>query len=90
MSTARDAGRPGSGHKLGTGPSGTTEQQLVFLNIHWGSQYSFTAPAQPGGRWAAVARFGQHDQIAGESAAELLAPVGDHYKASKPAGGDMQ
>jgi hypothetical protein len=90
MSPAAGAGRPGPGHQAGTGLSGTTEQQLVFLNTHWGRQYSFTAPAKPGGRWTAVARFGQNDQIAAESATELLALVRDHYQASKPAGGEAR
>ncbi len=34
-----------------------------------------TAPAKPGGKWAAVARFGQYDQITAESAAGLLEGV---------------
>jgi hypothetical protein len=90
MSTAGSIGRPGPGHGAGVELSGTVEQQLVFLNTHWGRKYSFTAPAKPGGRWAAVATFGQHDQIAADSATELLALVRDHYQASKPAGGDTQ
>jgi len=60
------------------------------LNTHRAGKYSFTAPATPGGRWTAVARFGQHDQLAAESAAELLEPVRGHYKASKPAEGGAQ
>ena len=59
--------------------SGTTEQQLVFLNTHWGSKYVFAPPAEPGGQWTATAKFGQHDQIDGCSAAELLREVRDHY-----------
>lgn len=81
---------PGSGHGAGKELTGTVEQQLVFLNTHWGREYSFTSPAKAGGRWKAVARFGQHDEIAAESAAELLALVRDHYHASKPAEGDTQ
>lgn len=90
MSTARGKGVPGSGHEGGKGLSGTVQQQLVFLNTHWGSKYCFTAPAQPGGSWTAAARFGQHDQLAAESATELLELVRGHYQAGKPAGGEKQ
>jgi hypothetical protein len=90
MSTAGGIGIPGSGHEASVELSGTGQQQLVFLNTHWGSKYSFTAPAKPGERWMAAARFGQHDQLAAESATELLALVRGHYQASKPAGGDSQ
>jgi hypothetical protein len=90
MSMRGSAGVPGSGHQAGTGLSGTLQQQLVFLNTHWGSKYWFTAPAEPGGRWTAAARFGQHDQLAAESAADLLELVRGHYQASKPAEGGLQ
>jgi hypothetical protein len=76
-------------HGADVGLSGTAEQQLVFLNTHWGRKYSFAAPAKPGGQWTAVARFGQHDQIAAESATELLALVRDHYQASRPTGNEV-
>jgi hypothetical protein len=59
----------------------------VFLNTHWGSKYSFTAPAKPRDRWTATAKFGQHDQLTGETAAELLERVHAHYQANRPAGG---
>jgi hypothetical protein len=72
MSTARGTGVPGSGREAGMSLSGTVQQQLMFLNTHWGSKYSFAAPAKPGSRWTAAARFGQHDHLAAESAAELL------------------
>jgi hypothetical protein len=85
MSTAGGTGVPGSGHQAGMGLSGTVQQQLVFLNTHWGAKYSFTAPAEPGGRWTAVARFGEYDQLAAESAAELLELVRGHYQANKGA-----
>jgi hypothetical protein len=90
MSTAGGTGVPGSGREAGMGLSGTLQQQLVFLNTHWGTKYSFTAPAKLGGQWTAVARFGQHDQLAAESAAELLELVRGHYQANKPAGGEAQ
>ena len=63
--------------------SGTTEQQLVFLNTHWGSKYSFATPKKPGDQWTATAKFGQHDQLHGWSAAELLQEVRGHYWAHK-------
>jgi|HubBroStandDraft_4_1064222.scaffolds.fasta_scaffold70072_3 hypothetical protein len=29
--------------------TGTTEQQLIFLNVYWGRMYAFTAPNGAGG-----------------------------------------
>jgi hypothetical protein len=80
--------RPPSARRTEVG--GTLQQQLVFLNTHWGSKYSFTAPAKPGSRWTAAARFGQHDRLAAESAAELLDLVRGHYQASRPTEGEAQ
>jgi hypothetical protein len=80
MSTAGGIGLPGSGDAAGVELSGTVQQRLVFLNTHWGSKYSFIAPPRPGGRWTAVARFGQHDELAAESAADLLELVRSHAR----------
>jgi hypothetical protein len=85
MTTADRAGLPGPG-RAGVELRGTVPQQLVFLNTHWGSKYSFTAPAKPRERWTAAARFGQHEELTGETAAELLERVHAHYQANKPAG----
>jgi hypothetical protein len=63
---------------------GTPQQQLVFLNTHWGSKYTFAAPAEPGSPWTATATFGEHDELHGSSAAELLDQVRGHYRASRP------
>jgi hypothetical protein len=57
----KDRARPATRTEL----SGTQQQQLVFLNTHWGDKYSFAAPEAPGGQWTATAKFGQHDQIQG-------------------------
>jgi hypothetical protein len=62
----------------------TKEQQLVFLNVHWGRRYLFAAPDSPGGEWAATANFGQHHQLQKPSAAELLLAVRRHYSAKRP------
>jgi hypothetical protein len=66
--------------------SGTTRQQLVYLNVHWGSRYSFAAPEAPGGQWMAMAKFGQHDRLQEWSATELLAEIRGHYQANRPTG----
>lgn len=63
---------------------GTKEQQLIHLNMHWGSRYDFTAPQNIGDKWTATARFGERDQIQASSAAELLKEVRDHYQTSRP------
>jgi hypothetical protein len=65
---------------------GSREQQLVFLNMHWGGQYSFAAPAAPNGLWTATARFGLCDRLDGDSAGDLLEQVRHHYRASGPCG----
>jgi hypothetical protein len=63
---------------------GTRGQQLVFLNTHWGSKYSFAAPETPDAQWRATAKFGQHDQLHEWSATELLELVRGHYQANRP------
>lgn len=65
---------------------GTHLQQLVYLNTHWGSKYSFAGPQAPGGQWTATARFGQYDQLHAWTAAELLEEVRGHYQVNRPKG----
>jgi len=69
------------------GLHGTPQQQIVFLNTHWGSKYTFEAPQAPGSGWTATAKFGQHDRIEAPSAAELLGEIRDHYHANTSEGG---
>jgi hypothetical protein len=59
--------------------TGTPEQQLVFLNIHWGRMYEFTAPDQVGAAWTAQAKYGDHDKLQAQSATEMLHMVRAHY-----------
>jgi hypothetical protein len=54
---------------------GTSEQQLIFLNTHWGRMYRFSAPDAAGGKWTAIAIFGQGDELQEESTTELLLAV---------------
>jgi hypothetical protein len=65
------------------GLRGTTEQQLIHLNTHWGSRYDFAAPKDLHGKWIAKAKFGEHDDLQAQSATELLLAVRDHYAANK-------
>jgi hypothetical protein len=64
--------------------SGTVEQQLIHLNMHWGSRYAFAAPKSPDGKRTAKANFGEHDELAEESATELLHAVRQHYTVNRP------
>jgi hypothetical protein len=64
--------------------SGTAEQQLIHLNMHWGSRYDFTAPQDAGGTWAARANFGEHDELTEDTATDLLLAVRRHYEANRP------
>ena len=57
------------------GLQGTPEQQLIFLNTHWGRRYDFAAPGSPGGTWAATDKFGDHDKLEAASGPELLKAV---------------
>ena len=66
--------------------AGTSQQQLMFLNTHWGSKYSFAPPEAPGGQWTATANFGHYDQLHAWTAAELLEDVRGHYQANRPKG----
>jgi hypothetical protein len=49
---------------------GSREQQLIFLNTHWGPRYAFSPPDSAGGKWTATARFGQCDELQEQSATE--------------------
>ena len=63
---------------------GTSEQQLIFLNTHWGRRYTFTAPQAANCKWIATARFGQRDELEERSATDLLLAVRLHYVANQP------
>jgi hypothetical protein len=60
---------------------GTAEQQLIYLNTHWGRRYEFAAPQNAGGPWTATARFGGHDRLQAPTPAALLGQVRAHYQA---------
>lgn len=74
-------GAPGPGEL-----TGTNEQLLVYLNTHWGREYSFAAPGAPGSKWTATAKFAEQARLEEWSAAELLEEVRGHYQANKPDG----
>jgi hypothetical protein len=59
--------------------TGTPEQQLVFLNLHWGRRYEFALPQAPNGKWTATDKFGDHAELQASSATELLEAVRTHY-----------
>lgn len=63
---------------------GSAEQQLIHLSMHWGARYDFTAPRQPDQKWTAKANFGEHDELAEETATDLLLAVRRHYEANRP------
>jgi hypothetical protein len=64
-------------------PTGTPEQQLVFLNMRWGRMYEFTAPDQACAPWTAQAKFGNREKLQAKSATEMLLVVRAHYAAKK-------
>lgn len=76
------AGGRGEQRGFARGLIGSRQQQLVFLNIHWGRKYEFAAPALPDGHWTATARFGEGDRLRGDSAGQLLEQVRYHYRSS--------
>lgn len=63
---------------------GTAAQQLIHLNMHWGSRYDFTAPQDAGRIWTAMANFGDHDELTEDTATDLLLAVRRHYAANRP------
>jgi hypothetical protein len=52
--------------------------------MHWGSRYDFTAPQDAGGIWTARAKFGAPDELAEDTATDLLLAVRRHYEANRP------
>jgi hypothetical protein len=66
---------------------GTAEQQLIYLQTHWGRRYEFALPQAPGGPWTATATVGGHDRLQAPAPAALLEKVRAHYQARKPHGG---
>jgi hypothetical protein len=75
----------GGGWKLAE-LEGTVEQQLIFLNLHWGRRYEFVPPQAPGEQWTATAKFGDRDRLQARTPAGLLEDVRAHYQANKPPG----
>jgi hypothetical protein len=69
------------------GIRGTPDQQLIFLNLHWGRRYAFAAPQEPGEQWTATAKFGRRDRLQAPTSAQLLEEVRAYYRANKPHGG---
>ena len=63
--------------------TGSAEQQIIFLNLHWGRTYEFTAPDTASTAWKARAKFGEQDELQEDSAAGLLLAVRAHYAAKK-------
>jgi hypothetical protein len=63
---------------------GTTDQQLIYLNTHWGRQYAFVPPQTPWDEWTATAKFGCQTELQAQTAAELLEEVRAHYQANRP------
>jgi hypothetical protein len=84
----RPAWSDGSASSLGRSELiGTRQQQLVFLNTHWGRYYVFSAPRAPDDQWTATARFGRRQEIQRWSAGQLLAEVRRHYHREKQSNG---
>jgi len=54
---------------------GTSEQQLIFLNTHWGRRYAFTAPQAASGKWIATANFSQNDMFSHRAAPRRETPL---------------
>lgn len=63
---------------------GTTDQQIIYLNTHWGRRYKFEAPPGPGKNWSATDKFGKHDRLQAPSAVALLEVVRHHYQDNYP------
>jgi hypothetical protein len=64
--------------------TGSAQQQLIYLQTHWGSHYTFTPPKHPGGKWTAKARFGDADTLTAVTSGELLRVVREHYSPTPP------
>ncbi len=57
----------------------TGDEDFRYLKHHWGSVYVIVRPSQPEDSWKALARFGNHDELAALTADELLGMIRRHY-----------
>jgi hypothetical protein len=69
----------------GTARPATQAQWLDYFREHYGDTYTVTAPTAPGGQWQATELPGQHDQLSGWSATELLDELTEHRARNHPA-----
>jgi hypothetical protein len=60
----------------------TQAQWLDYFTEHYGGRYDVAAPSAPGGRWQAIAQFGQ--QLFGWSPTELLDELIEHCHRNRP------
>lgn len=61
---------------------GTPDQQLIYLNTHWGSHYDFATPKDLHDKWTAKAKFGNLDELREDTSTDLLRSVRTHYQAN--------
>jgi hypothetical protein len=71
-------------HLAGTTRPGTHAQWLDYFRERYGDTYTITAPTAPGGQWQATELLGQHDQLFGWSATELLDELTEHRARTPP------
>jgi hypothetical protein len=50
---------------------------LAHMRWHWGDVYDIDR--RPGGKWSAVARWGNHDELAADTPDGLLYLIRRHY-----------
>jgi hypothetical protein len=65
----------------GTARPATDAQWLAYFREQYGDTYTVTAP---GGQWQATELPGQHDQLSGWSATELLDELTEHRARNHP------
>jgi hypothetical protein len=62
----------------------THAQWLDNFRELYGDTYTVAAPSAPGGQWQATELSGQHDQLFGWSATELLDELTEHWARNHP------
>ena len=62
----------------------THAQWLDYFRERYGDTCTVAAPSAPGGQWQATELSGQHDQLFGWSATELLDELTEHRTRNHP------
>ncbi len=58
---------------------GIFDSDLSYIRHSWGSVYAIEAPVGELREWRAIAKFGNHDVLYGDTSEDLLDKIRQHY-----------